>query len=40
MRNERIQGDEWGAYVALDTLLGDGTRDDLPGETLMATEPP
>ena len=40
MRNERIQGDEWGAYVVLDTLLSDGTRDGLKGATLRVTEFP
>jgi len=38
MRNERIQGDEQGAYVALETFLGDGTRDGLKGASLRVTE--
>ena len=29
MLSEGIEGDEWGAYVVLETFLGDGTRDDL-----------
>ncbi len=40
MRSERIQGHEWGAYVGFDTLLSDGTRDGLPGESPRVTEPP
>ena len=38
MRSERIQGDEWGAYVALETFLSDGTRDGLRGASPKATE--
>jgi hypothetical protein len=40
MDNEFIQSDEWDAYVALDTLRTNGTRDSLPGASPMGTEPP
>ena len=38
MPNEGIEGDEWGAYVVLETFLDDGTRDDLLGASPMVTE--
>jgi len=38
MRNERIQGDEWGAYSALETFGGDGTRDGLRSARTKVTE--
>ena len=38
MSSEDIQGHAWGTYVALETLLGDGTRDHLPGASPMVTE--
>ena len=38
MANEAIQGREWGAYVALETFLSDGTRDGLRGESPKVTE--
>lgn len=40
MGNDPIQGDEWDAYVALDTFNTDGTRDRLRDESPMATEFP
>ena len=40
MENDSIQGDEWGAYVTLDTFSADGTRDGLTGASPMATESP
>lgn len=39
MTNMVIQGNERGAYVALDTSYVDGTRDGLRGASPMATEP-
>ena len=38
MKNDFIEGDEWDAYVALDTFSADGTRDGLTGASPMATE--
>ncbi len=38
MRSERIQGDEWGAYVALETFLSDGTWDGLRPARARVTE--
>ena len=38
MSSEFIQGDEKGAYVALDTFLSDGTRDGLKSESPRVTE--
>jgi len=38
MASEAIEGDEWGAYVTLDTFSINGTRDDLPGASPMVTE--
>jgi hypothetical protein len=38
MPSEGIQGHEWGAYVALETFLCDGTRDCLKGASLKVTE--
>ena len=38
MGNEPIEGDEWDAYVMLDTFSANGTRDGLPGASPMATE--
>jgi hypothetical protein len=38
MHNECIQGYEWEAYVALDTFLGDGTRDGLQDASPKVTE--
>ena len=40
MTNEVIQGHEQLAYVTLDTSMGAGMRDRLPGASPMATEPP
>ena len=40
MTNEVIEGDEWAAYGALETYSHDETRDRLPAERHMATEPP
>ena len=40
MKNDFIEGDEWDAYVALDTFNTNGTRDGLPGASPMATESP
>ena len=40
MGNEPIEGDEWGAYVMLDTFSTDGTRDGLTGASPMVTESP
>ena len=40
MANEVIEGDEWGAYVMLDTFGITGTRDRLPGASPKATESP
>jgi hypothetical protein len=39
-RSDRVQGAEWGAYVALDTFSIKETRDRLRGASPMATEPP
>jgi hypothetical protein len=36
--SEAIQGDEWGAYVALDTFSTTGTRDRLRGASPRVTE--
>jgi hypothetical protein len=38
MSSEGIQGHEWGAYVVLDTFLGDGTWDGLQSASSMVTE--
>ena len=38
MENDFIEGDEWDAYVALDTFSTNGTRDGLPGASPKATE--
>jgi hypothetical protein len=38
MRSERIQGHEWGTYVALETFLRDGTRDGLQPARVRVTE--
>ena len=38
MGNEPIEGDEWGAYVTLDTFNTDGTRDGLTGASPKVTE--
>ena len=40
MVNEAIEGDEWGAYVMLDTFSITGTWDRLPGASPKATESP
>ena len=40
MKNDFIEGDEWDAYVALDTFSADGTRDGLTGANPMVTESP
>ena len=40
MENDSIEGDEWDAYVALDTFSTDGTRDGLTGASPRATESP
>jgi hypothetical protein len=40
MANEAIEGDEWGAYVGLETFSTTGTRDRLPGASPRATESP
>ena len=40
MENDSIQGDEWGAYVTLDTFSTTGTRDRLRGASPTATESP
>ena len=40
MENDSIEGDEWGAYVTLDTFSTTGTRDRLPGASPKATESP
>ena len=40
MKNDFIEGDEWDAYVALDTFNTTGTRDGLPGGSPMVTESP
>ena len=38
MKNDFIEGDEWDAYVALDTFNTNGTRDGLTGASPRATE--
>ena len=38
MENDSIQGDEWDAYVTLDTFSTNGTRDGLTGASPMVTE--
>lgn len=38
MNSEFIQGHEWGAYVALETFLSDGTRDRLRDASPKVTE--
>ena len=40
MPSEGIQGDEWDAYVTLDTFNTNGTRDGLPGASPKVTESP
>ena len=40
MGSEPIEGDEWDAYVMLDTFNANGTRDGLTGASPMVTEPP
>jgi hypothetical protein len=40
MKNDFIEGDEWDAYVALDTFNTNGTRDGLTGASPMVTESP
>ena len=40
MGSEPIEGDEWGAYVMLETFNTNGTRDGLPGGSPMVTESP
>ena len=40
MTNEAIEGDEWGAYVTLDTFNANGTRDGLTGASPTVTESP
>ena len=40
MANEAIEGDEWGAYVRLDTFSTTGTRDRLTGASPTVTESP
>ena len=40
MGNDLIEGDEWGAYVTLDTFNTNGTRDDLTGASPTVTESP
>ena len=40
MASEAIEGDEWGAYVALDTFSTNGTRDGLTGASPTVTESP
>ena len=40
MENDSIQGDEWDAYVTLDTFSTNGTWDGLPGASPMVTESP
>jgi hypothetical protein len=39
MASEAIQGDEWDAYVALDTFSITGTRDGLKDASPKVTEP-
>src|SRR5262245_19914553 len=38
MKNDFIEGDEWDAYVVLDTFNSNGTRDGLPGASPRVTE--
>ena len=40
MGSEPIEGDEWGAYVTLDTFSTNGTRDGLTGASPTVTESP
>ena len=40
MENDSIQGDEWDAYVTLDTFSTNGTRDRLKDASPTATESP
>ena len=40
MASEVMEGDEWAAYVALETFSTTGTRDGLTGASPMATESP
>ena len=40
MKNDFIQGDEWDAYVMLDTFSANGTRDGLLGASPRVTESP
>jgi hypothetical protein len=40
MKNDFIEGDEWDAYVALDTFSANGTRDGLTGASPTVTESP
>ena len=40
MGNDLIEGDEWGAYVTLDTFNTNGTWDGLTGASPMVTESP
>jgi hypothetical protein len=40
MASEAIEGDEWGAYVTLDTFSTNGTRDRLRDASPTATESP
>ena len=38
MENDSIEGDEWGAYVTLDTFSITGTRDGLTDASPTVTE--
>ena len=38
MKNDFIEGDEWDAYVALDTFNANGTRDGLQDASPRVTE--
>ena len=40
MTSEVMEGDEWGAYVTLDTFSTIGTRDCLRDASPLATESP
>jgi hypothetical protein len=40
MENDSIEGDEWDAYVMLDTFSTNGTRDRLRDASPTATESP
>ena len=40
MENDSIEGDEWGAYVTLDSFSTNGTWDRLPDASPRATESP